>query len=226
MPFCPYCGNSVPQGASFCSSCGRSLLPAASPAPQMPSSGAAPPAGGASELTSASEIVMKKKILSLREHYDFEDRGGRKLGEGDGNFFQFPARFAVLDAAGSEVMRVEGKVLTIRHEFHLYDNTGAMLGAVKKKIVKLIGQEWWVEQNGTELMRIYGNFTEHDYRMEINKQVVAQVHKKWVSIRDQFGISIVGPVDPRLVLGAVIVVEHVEVTEREKQHNSPGIGFG
>ncbi len=162
---------------------------------------------------------MKKKILSLREHYDFEDRSGGKLGEGDGNFFQLPARFNVLDAQG-EVMHIEGKILTIRHEFALYDNNGAILGSMKKKIMKFIGQEWWLEQNGTELMRVYGNFTEHDYKMEVNKQLVAQVHKKWVSIRDQFGVSITSnQVDPRLIIGAVIVVEHVEVTEKE-HHNS------
>jgi hypothetical protein len=26
------------------------------------------------------DFVMKKKIISLREHYDFEDRNGTKLG--------------------------------------------------------------------------------------------------------------------------------------------------
>ena len=28
-----------------------------------------------------NDIVMKKKILSVREHYDFEDVNGAKLGE-------------------------------------------------------------------------------------------------------------------------------------------------
>ena len=67
-------------------------------------------------------------------------------------------------------------------------------------------------------MRVYGNFTAHDYSMSINGQPVAQVHKNWVSLRDQFGVSITGEVDPRLVIGSVIVVEHIEVTERE--HNN------
>ncbi len=87
------------------------------------------------------------------------------------------------------------------------------LGSMKKKIAKLVGQEYWLEQNGQELMRVYGNFTAHDYLMSINGQPVAQVHEKWVSIRDQFGVSITGNVDPRLVLGSVIVVEHLEVTQ-------------
>jgi uncharacterized protein YxjI len=167
---------------------------------------------------------MKKKIFSMREHYDFEDPSGTKLGEGDGNFLQMPAKFVVL-SNGQEVMEIRGKLISLRHEFNLFDGLGAPLGSMKKKIVKLIGEEYWLEQNGKELMRVYGNFTEHDYSMTINGQQVAQVHKKWVSVRDQFGISITGNVDPRLVIGSSIVVEHVEVTENKNSNSTLGFRF-
>jgi uncharacterized protein YxjI len=171
---------------------------------------------GGTSLLSVNDIVMNKKIFSIREHYDFQDRSGRKIGEGDGNFFQLPAKFRVIDEEShSEVMQIQAKLISLRHQFTFHDNTGTEIGVIKKKLFKLIGEEYWVEQNGVELMRIYGNFTEHDYKMEVNKQLVAQVHKKWVSIRDQFGISITGNVDHRLVIGAVIAIEHLEVVERK-----------
>lgn len=161
-----------------------------------------------------NDLVMKKKILSLREHYDLEDVTGNKVGEADGNPFQFPAKFVVKDTNGSELMHLGGKIFSLRKQFTIYDNVGTELGTIKKKIVKLIGEEYWIEKNGTEFMRVYGNFTEHDYQMQINGQQVASVHKKWVSVRDQFGISITGEADHRMILGAVIVIEHIEVTER------------
>jgi hypothetical protein len=34
-------------------------------------------------------------------------------------------------------------------------------------------------------------------------------------VRDQLGLSITGEVDHRVVIGALIVIEHVEVTEKE-----------
>jgi len=157
---------------------------------------------------------MTKKILSIREHYDFTTRDGTKLGEGDGNFLQFPAKFVVLDANNAEMMHLNGKLLSIRREFDIYDPSGNLVGIMKKKLLKLIGSEYWVEKNGVDYMRIFGNFVEHDYRMEVNKVQVAQVHRKWVSIRDQFGVSMTGNADPRIVIGAVIAIEHEEVTER------------
>jgi len=171
-----------------------------------------------SSLLEINNLVMKKKILSIREHYDLEDVAGTKLGEADGNLFQFPAKFTVVDTTGSELMHLEGKIFSLRHEFTFYNNVGEELGTIKRKIVKLIGEEFWLEKDGVEFMRIYGNFTEHDYQMEVNGVQVASVHKKWVSVRDQFEVSIAGDVDHRVVIGAVIVIEHVEVTEKQSQH--------
>ena len=165
-----------------------------------------------------NDLVLKKKILSVREHYDLEDRSGVKLGEADGNLFQFPAKFVVVDTHGSELMQVKGKVLSLRSQFTFYDDAGEELGTIKKKLVKLIGEEYWVEKNGVEFMRIYGDFTEHDYQMENNGVQVASVHKKWVSVRDQLGVSITGEANHRVVIGAVIVIEHVEVSERQSHH--------
>jgi len=170
----------------------------------------------ANSLLGINDLVLKKKILSVHEHYDLENVTGTKLGEADGNLFQLPAKFAVIDTNGSQLMRLEGKVLSLRKQFTIYDNTGTELGTIKKKIAKLIGEEYWVEKNGVEFMRIYGNFTEHDYQMQVNDVQVASVHKKWVSMRDQLGISITGEVDHRVVIGAVIAIEHVEVTERQQ----------
>ncbi len=147
-------------------------------------------------LFEVNDLVMKKKILSVREHYDFEDVNGAKLGEADGAIIQVPPKFVVVDNHGQKLMHLEGKMLSFRSQFTFYDNQSAELGTIRKKIVELVGEEYWVEKNGFEFMRIYGDFTEHDYQMEVNGAPVASIHKKWVSLRDQIGISINGSGGP------------------------------
>ena len=166
-------------------------------------------------LHEVKEIVLKKKMISMKEHYDLEDRNGMKLGEAEGNLFQFPAKFTIKDINGSELMHIEGKIFSLRKQFSLYDNAGKLLGTIKKKLVKLTRQEYWVERNGVDFIRILGNFTGLDYRMEIDGVQVATVHRKLFSVRDQIGLSITGEgVDHRVLLGALIVIEHIEVTDR------------
>lgn len=211
------CGKEIPQDAAFCSACGRPTNSTSQQAATGNTSFASTGVTGTSTLLNTHDLVMTKKILSLREHYDIQDRSGMKIGEGDGNFVQVPAKFVVSEITDSstkkEVMHIDGKVLSLRHQFTLYDANGNSLGELKKKIAKLVGQEYWLELNGKELMRIYGKFSQHDYQMSINGQQVAQVHRQWVSINDQFDVSITGEVDPRIVIGSSIVIEHLEITQ-------------
>jgi len=102
----------------------------------------------------------------------------------------------------------------LRKQFSFHDGNGKDLGTIKKKLVKLTGQEYWVERGGVEIMRIRGDFTNHDYLMQVNGLDVASVHKKWVAVQDEIGLSIIGDVDHRIVLGALVVVEHNEVSEQ------------
>jgi uncharacterized protein YxjI len=215
---CQYCGTQLGQGDMFCPNCGKPVSPqsnagygqnARTSTPQGPTEGGS--------LLQLNEFTMNKKILSVREHYDFQDRSGMFVGQGEGNLIQLPAKFVVYDSSQSELMNIQGKLLSIRHQFTFHDSSGNEIGSIKKKLMKLIGEEYWVEQNGSEFMRVFGNFTEHDYRFEVNKQPVAYVHKKWISVRDSFGVSITGNVDHRLIIGAIVVVEHVEVAERRNR---------
>jgi uncharacterized protein YxjI len=176
-------------------------------------------------LLEANDFIMKKKILSAHEHYDFEDLQGNKLGEADGNLVQVPPKFTVKDPHGLELMHLQGKVFSLRKEFTFHGSGGEELGTIKKKIAKLVGEEFWVEKNGVEFMRIYGDFTEHEYQLEVAGIAVASVHKKWVSVRDQLGVSITGDVDHQVVIGAVIVIEHVEVTKKQSSSGPMNINL-
>ena len=171
-------------------------------------------------LLEVNDFIIQKKILSMREHYDFLDLQGNKLGEADGNLVQIPPKFQVIDPHSVELMRLQGKTFSLRHEFTFHGPAGEELGTIKRKIAKLVGEEFWVEKNGQEFMRIYGDFTEHEYQIEVNGTPVASVHKKWVSLRDQMGVSITGEVDHRIVIGAVITIEHIEVTENRQSSSS------
>ena len=167
-------------------------------------------------LFEVNDLVMKKKILSVREHYDFEEVNGAKLGEADGAIIQVPPKFVVVDNHGQELMHLEGKMLSFRSQFTIYDNQGVELGTIQKKIVKLVGEEYWVEKNGVEFMRIYGDFTEHDYQMEVNGvSSCFRSQEMGFTARPNRNLNN-GKVDHRVVIGAVVVIEHIEVTERSR----------
>ena len=161
--------------------------------------------------------IWKNRILSIL-HYDLEDRAGTKLGEA---FLSFPglSKFVVNDASGSEAMHIEragmhaGLHVVIRDPFTFYDPAGEELGTMQRKLAKFFGEEFWVEKDGVEFMRIYVDSSERNYKMQVRGFQVASAHKHIRAFRpEQLEISITGGVDRRVVIGAVIVIEFLNAT--------------
>ena len=93
-------------------------------------------------LLTAKEIILRKKMISMIEHYDVEDRDGTRIGEAEGNLFQIRPKFVVKDIYDSKLMYIEGKTFSLTMEFSFYDNAGKFLGTMKNKLLKLKGQEY------------------------------------------------------------------------------------
>ncbi len=161
-----------------------------------------------------NEIVMKKRVLSLRDRYDIEDRAGNKLAEAEGKLVEIPAKFLTKDPrTGTTILRIEGMELSLRNQFSFLDDHDQELG-IMKKIKDLDGEHFSIERNGSELLHIYGDFLQHDYGMRHDQRKVARVHCDWSPLSNQYGISILGEVDHRLVIGVAIVIDQIEDSER------------
>jgi uncharacterized protein YxjI len=177
-------------------------------------------------LLEAGELILIKKIISIRRQYDFMDRNGTKLGEADGNIAQVPPKFRVIDNHGVEIMHLQGKAFSKQKDYTFYSPSGEEIG-IMRAIFEKDELQFLVERNGEQFMFIHRELSSkplleelvtlpnpdeflrglQDYVMEIGGQTVARVHRKWLSVRNQIELSIIGEVDHRLIIGAVIVIE-------------------
>lgn len=65
-----------------------------------------------------NDIVMKEKIFSVRDHYDFEDVR-RQLGLAEGNLLQFPPKIVVADNHDEELIHLQWKMVSLRSEYDI-----------------------------------------------------------------------------------------------------------
>ena len=66
-------------------------------------------------LLEVNDFRMQKKILSAREHYDFLDLKGNRLGEADGNTFGFVVIYAFLAVAVAFALLFWARTIRRRH---------------------------------------------------------------------------------------------------------------
>ena len=200
---CPSCGNTAPDNVKFCPSCGKRL-----DAANTPAQGSA----GSSSVFSGKEYIIEQKIAALRDTFGIKDRNGNLLAYVKKKILSWGPQFYFETPDGSSLGEMRGKVLTVRPTFEIYD-AQSLVAVVKKKILKLLGSEWWLEDgSGTEIARIKGNITEHNFSIQSPSGTeIAQINKKWVSIRDSYGIEILSEdLTAYIIIAYAIAMDHAE----------------
>jgi uncharacterized protein YxjI len=179
-------------------------------------------ASGSNSPFRGTQYVVEQKILTIRDTYGIKERSGNLLAYVKKKFMTWGPQFWYEGPDGSRLGEIHGKILTIRPTFEIYNAQGQLQAAVKKKLLKLIGSEWWMENpSGQEIAKVHGNVLEHDYKVQtLDGGQIAQIHKKWVSIRDSYCVEMQNSsFDPYLVLSYAISLDHSEKTEHQS-------GFG
>ena len=194
--------------AKFCTSCGAKLDSVQEP--MTPSTTTTSPSG--QSVFSGKEYIIEQKIAAMRDTFGIKDRNGNLLAYGKRKIVSWGPQFWFETPDGTRVGEMHGKVLAVRPTFEIYDLQG-LVGVVKKKVMKLLGSGWWLEDNSeNEIGRIKGNITEHDFSVQSpSGSEVAQVHKKWVNIRDSYGIELTSDeISPYVIVAYVIAMDHAE----------------
>ena len=160
-----------------------------------------------------SEFTVDQRLLSVRNTYVLKNRFGEQVGLVKQEFVSLGPHFWFEDNSGTRIGDVDGKLLTVHHEYAIKDADGQVKARVKKKVIKLFGSEWWMEDaEGHEIARIKGNIVHHTYDIVApDKTTIAKVHLNWATIGDEYCVEIVKQgFDPLLVLGYAIAMDHVE----------------
>jgi len=160
-----------------------------------------------------NKYIIEQKLVALRDTYGVKDLNGNLLGYVKAKIVSFGPKFWFEDLNGVQLGEIDGKVVSIHNEYEVKDQNGQLKAKIKKKILKLIGSEWWMEDaQGQQIAKVKGNYTEHDYQiLAPDGNFIAQIHKKWVSLRDSYNIEIMRPdFDHFLILSFVIAMDHVE----------------
>lgn len=165
------------------------------------------------------EFTVDQRLLSVRNTYVLKNRLGEQLGFVKQEFLSWGPHFWLEDNAGTRLGEIDGKVVTVHHEYEIKDKDGHVKAKIKKKVLKLFGSEWWMEDADChELARIKGNIIHHAYDMVApDKTTIAKVNLNWTTIQDEYCIEIVKQgFDPLLVLGYAIAMDNVEHQSRSQ----------
>lgn len=153
--------------------------------------------------------VMKQKVLTFTDDFTIQDTDGRSVYRVKGKLLSIRDQLVFRDLDGDKIATIRQKLISFSPRYRIYRD-GDLQAEVKKRKLTLIREKFKVNmKDGTPDLEIKGNILDHDYRFERQGRDVARVSKKWVALRDSYGVDVAPGEDDVLILACAVIVDMI-----------------
>lgn len=157
---------------------------------------------------------MRERLFGIGDDYWIEDADGRKVFLVDGKAMRMRDTFELKDAQGRIVVEIKQKLLSLRDTM-LIERDGEQLAKVKRKRLSLLRNHYRVTLvDGTEL-DVSGKILDREFAVDYDGELLAQISRRWLTVRDTYGIDILREdADAGLLIAVAVCV----IVLAEKEH--------
>jgi len=150
-------------------------------------------------------FVLKEKLLSIGDDFWIEDEEGHHAYLVDGKALRLRDTWVLKDANRNEVAEIKERGLSVRDKLTVHFPPDGKATVAKRLIG--IRDRFEVKIDHQPDLHAKGNFVDHEYEIERDDVIVARVSKKWLRVRDTYGVDISPLVNPVLVLAVVVAID-------------------
>ncbi len=152
--------------------------------------------------------LMKQKIFAWGDDFTIKDEAGNDAFFVDGRAFSIGNKLSFQDMAGNELAFIHQRLLSWGPTYEISRN-GELVATVKKHLFTMLRCKFSVDVPGPDDLEAQGSFLDYDYKFTRSSQTVAEVSKKWFSLRDTYGVEIADGEDAVLLLASTVVIDMV-----------------
>jgi len=149
--------------------------------------------------------LMKQKLFSFGDDFIIKDEAGNDVFYVDGKVWSIGQKLIFQDMQGNELARIEQRLLSWgpTYEIHYAGGTAVM----KKHLFTLLRAAFSIDVPGPGDIEAQGNFTDHEYSFTRGNQQIADVSKRWFTLRDVYGVDIAAGENDVLILACTVVID-------------------
>jgi len=167
-------------------------------------------------------FVMKERIFSLRESYYIRDEQGQNLLEVTGRLLSIRDKLVLHDPHGNEAATITKQLIALRPTYTIA-RPGLPDAKVKKDFINILREGFTIDMEGDlPDLRIQGNIFEHNYSILREGTIIAEISKKWISLRDSYVVDVSDGEDAVLLLAAAITVDRITHEEEDEDADKQG----
>ncbi|MEE1748938.1 MULTISPECIES: LURP-one-related family protein [unclassified Streptomyces] len=160
-------------------------------------------------------FLVRERLFAIGDDYWIEDTDGRKVFLVDGKAMRVRDTFELKDAQGRILVEIRQKLLSLRDTM-LIERDGEQLATIRRKRLSLLRNHYRVTLvDGTEL-DVSGKILDREFAIDYDGELLAQISRRWLTVRDTYGIDVVREdADTALLIAVSICVIVLAEKERE-----------
>ncbi|MBN0043393.1 LURP-one-related family protein [Streptomyces actuosus] len=160
--------------------------------------------------------LVRERLLGFGDDYWIEDDRGDKVFLVDGKALRLRDTFELKDADGRVLVDVRQKLFALRDTM-VIERDDEPLARIRRKRLSLLRNHYRVSLvDGTDL-DVSGKILDREFAVEYDGELLAVVSRRWLTVRDTYGVDVVREdTDPALLIAVAVCVIQLAEKEREE----------
>ncbi|MFE5211276.1 LURP-one-related/scramblase family protein [Streptomyces sp. NPDC056600] len=160
-------------------------------------------------------LVVRERLVAVGDDYWIEDENGNKVYLVDGKSMRLRETFELKHGRTDEVLLgIHQKMVALRGTM-VIDRDGETLATVRRKRLSLLRNHYTVTMaDGTEL-NVSGRIADREFAVEHEGELLAVISRRWLTLRDTYGIDIVRE-DADAPLLVAVAISVIQLAEKDR----------
>ena len=156
---------------------------------------------------SGTVYTMREKMFAIGDDYWIE-KDGDKAFKVNGKALRVRDTLVLETPGGDELFTMQEKKLSVRDKMEV-EHDGKTVATIKKALVSPLRDRYSIEVEGGEDMEVKGNILDHEFEFERGGHKVAEASKRWLRVRDTYGIEIQPGQEDALILACTVCIDQM-----------------
>jgi uncharacterized protein YxjI len=159
--------------------------------------------------------VIKERLFDIGDDFDITDQDGHRLYHVDGKVLTLRDRLVIENPAGDEVAAVHRHLIALRPTYEVTIG-GEKAAEVRRSFFTPFREKFTIDIPGPDDLEIKGALLDHEFTVERDGRQVATVSKRWLSLRDTYGVEVADGQDHLLILASVLALDLAMARKADK----------
>ncbi|MEU9625563.1 LURP-one-related/scramblase family protein [Streptomyces luteogriseus] len=160
-------------------------------------------------------FLVYDRLLGFGDDYWIEDDRGSKVFLVDGKALRVRDTWELKDLQGRVLVDIHQKMLALRDTMVL-QRGGEPLATIRRKRLSLLRNHYRVSLADGNELDVSGKILDREFAVEYDGELLAVISRRWLTVRDTYGVDVVREdADPALLIAVAVCVIHLAEKERE-----------